>query len=280
MRSQNDNEPEMAVVKLFMDNVVTFKEMIFESSKQQDNVAVWLVGMSTGAVALIVSQYTKFTPDSHSALKWTVIILTVTIISGMLFRILHLFLQGREQHDLMVIMGWLSGHQNKPAEVPIELPADSSAEFIASRVFNLLGIERGPDWGQYIEMDNDVEYWRNQYEENVLLYNRLQEAKLQVALEKVKEIQSFIANLNGEPVDKFQRTPSEDRSTGIRKRRLKRSCEALYVVMCISFAVSVIFISLSFVNADLKKIDPSAKTSQTVISPAKQAEVTGTDMAK
>ena len=280
MRSQNDNEPEKAVVKVLMDNVLSFKEMIFESGKQQDNITVWLVGMSTAALALIVSQYGKFSPGSFPALKLAVIFLTGTIIFGMLFRIFHLFLQRREQHDLMRLMGWLSGFRDQPTAVPIELPEDSTAELIAWSVYRLLGQEMGPYWKQYVETNNDVEYWRNEYEKVVKLYNRLQEADLQCTLEMLKKAQAFMANLDGEPAEKYQQPFEEDQSAGIRKRRLRSSCGAFYVIMCISFAVSVVFISWSFVKADLKRIHASAKTSQTVISPAKQAEITGSDVAK
>ena len=72
MRSQNDHDPEKAVVKFLMDSVLSFKEMLFESSKQQDNITVWLVGMSTAALALLVSQYGKFSPGSDLALKLAV----------------------------------------------------------------------------------------------------------------------------------------------------------------------------------------------------------------
>lgn len=280
MRSQNDHDPEKAVAKYLMDNLLSFKEMIFESGKQQDNITVWLVGMSTGALALIVSQYGKFSSDSHSALRLTVIFLAGAIISGLLFRIFHLFLQRREHHDLMVTVGWLSGFRDKTTAVPIELPEDSSAEFIAWSVYRLLGLETGPYWKQYVETNDDVEYWRKEYEKAAAAYNGLRDANLQCTLEMVKEVQAFMANLDGEPVEKYQRSLEEDPSRGINKRRLRRLCGALYTVMCISFAVSVLFISWSFINADLKKIHTSAKTSQTVISPAKQAEATGSDVAK
>ena len=280
MRSQNEHDPEKAVVQFLMDNILSFKEMLFESSKQQDNITVWLVGMSTGALALIVSQYGKFSPGSDLALKLAVIFLTGTIIFGLLFRIFHLFLQQRERHDLMRLMGWLSGFRDQPTAVPIELPEDSSAEFIAWSVYRLLGMETGPYWKQVVETNNDVEYWRNEYEKVVKLCNQLQEADLQCTLEMSKKAQAFMANLDGEPAEKYQQPFEDNQSAGIRKRRLRNSCGAFYVMMCISFAVSVVFISCSFIKTDLKKIRSSAKTKQTVISPAKQAGSTSTDLGK
>ena len=177
-------------------------------------------------------------------------------------------------------MGWLSGFRDQPTAVPIELPEDATAELIAWSVYRLLGLETGPYWQQYVETNNDVEYWRNEYEKAVKLYNSLQEADLQCTLEMLRKAQAFMANLDGEPAEKYQQTLEENQSAGIHKRRLRSSCGAFYVMMCISFAVSVVFISWSFVKTDLKKIQISAKSSQTIISPAKQTEAADSDVAK
>ena len=51
-----------------------------------------------------------------------------------------------------------------------------------------------------LEVNNDVENWKNKFEEGILLYNRLQEANRKLPSEMVKAIQSFIANLDCESV--------------------------------------------------------------------------------
>lgn len=92
MPNQINDKPDQAFARFLRDHLLAFKEIIFESNKQRDNIVVWLVGMSTGSIALIISQFGKFNPTLYAALKVCVFFLTVTIICGLLFRIFHLLL--------------------------------------------------------------------------------------------------------------------------------------------------------------------------------------------
>ncbi len=272
MPNQNNDRPDQVVARHVRDLIPSFKEMMFESGKQQDSIAVWLVGMSTGSIALIISQFGKFDPALYSALKVSVFFLTGTIIFGLVFRIAHLFLQDRERHDLMFIMGWLSGHSERSTEALLELPEDSSAEFIASCLYNLMEIDMTPELRADIRTKNDVEYWRNEYEETAELYRRLKESEHEMKKDMIEDFDALIANLEGLPPRKYEQIVKRDESKGIRKRRLQKFCRCAYILMCTSFAVSVLFISCSFIKTDLKVNHSSSTTNQKVVSPAKQVQ--------
>ena len=77
----------------------------------------------------------------------------------------------------MYIMSWLSGYSERATEVLIEVPEDASAEFIASRLCNVMGIDMPPELRTDIRTKNDVKYWRNEYEETAELYRRLKESE-------------------------------------------------------------------------------------------------------
>lgn len=277
MPNQNNDKPDQAIASLLKDHLLSFKEIMFESSKQQDNIAVWLVGMSTGSIALIISQFSKFTPTLYSALKISVLFLAATIILGLLFRIFHLLLQEHDRNDLMHINGWLDGYSKFSTEMPIELPKDSSAQFIVTCLYNHAGIDIEPDFMKSVEVNNNVEYWRNQYEEYATSYRNLEEANNQVVKQMIETFHEFLARLEGVAAQQFKQTIENDKSRGIRKRRLKKSCNIFYILMCISFAVSVSFISCSFISMDLKVNNSSAPTDQKSIVPSKQIQPTQTD---
>ena len=78
MPNQNNDKPDQTL-DIFKDHLLVFKETIFEYSKQRNNIAVWLVGMSTGSIVLIISQFGKFNPTLYPALKVSVSFLTSTI---------------------------------------------------------------------------------------------------------------------------------------------------------------------------------------------------------
>ena len=111
MPNWSDRKPEQVLARFLRDYLLSFKEMVFESGKQQDSIAVWLVGMSTGAIALIIAQSGKSSPmlfALYPTLKWGVGFLTGTIILGLLFRIFHLLLHEKERYNLMSIASWLA----------------------------------------------------------------------------------------------------------------------------------------------------------------------------
>ena len=236
-----NNDPGRALAKFLREDLLYFREMSFESSKQQDSIAVWLVGMSTASIALIVSQAGKFSPNLQPVLKITVGCLSATIIFGLLFRIFHLFLQDKEHSDFRGISGFLAAY-SQPFTTPIELPEDLSAELIAEFLY----VHMGYDFRHYLTFDNDTEFWRD-------LYSRLAKLWNQSHKDAMESIFSHIGRAEGLSEQEVeQKLKREDPARGIRKRRLKRLCKALYTFMCISFTVSVLIISFSFIKTDFK----------------------------
>ena len=244
MPSRNNDRPEQAFARFLRDHLLSFKEIMLESGKQQDSVAVWLVGMSTGGIALIIAQSGKFNPALYPVLKWSVGFLTGTIILGLLFRIFHLLLQEKERQDLMSIASWLAVRSEDSTEPPIELPEDASAEFIASCLYDFPGIDMTPEFMIDIQTKNDVEYWRNQYEEYTTLCHRVEEANDRAVERMIERLYARMADSEGLPPQTYEQIVNideSDKSEGIRKRRIRKICTFSYILMCISFAISVVY---------------------------------------
>ena len=280
MTNENNDRPDQAFARLLRDIFLSFKEMVFESGKQQDSIAVWLVGMSTGAIALIIAQSGKFSPALYPVLKWSVGFLTGTITLGLLFRIFHLFLQEREQINLISMVSWLAAYSEPSTEIFIELPEDSSAEFIASCLYSQMGIDMTPDFREYIRTNNDVEYWQKQYEETAVLRRNLVEANHETIKHMIEDLHAHMANLEGQSPPTYEQIVNideSDKSEGIRKRRIRKVCTFSYILMCVSFAISVLFISYGFITTDLKVNRSATTTNQTVSSPSQQVHPSQTD---
>lgn len=277
MLNQNDDKPVQVVARWFRDNIQSFSEMVFESQRQQDSIAAWLVGMSTGAIALIISQFGKFNSTLYFFLQGCVLFLASTIVLGMLFRIFHLFFQDSERLEIIEAFTWLSGYIENYREVPIELPEDSSAGFIAWCLYNHMGIYMEPDLLREIEAKNDVEYWRNQYQKHTALHFRLEGLKYQAVKPMLAKFSKFRADLKGVDPQKYEQKVSKDKSKGTKKRYLMYACKFFYTTMCMSFAIAVLFISYGFIRTDLKENPPSGATNQKVSSPVQQVQPTQTD---
>ena len=277
MPNKKNERPDQTVARFLRDHFLSFKEMALESGKQQDSIAVWLVGMSTGAIALIIAQFGKLSPSLYPTLKWSVGFLTGTIIFGLLFRVFHLLLQEKDRYNLISITGWLAAWSEDTTETPIELPEDASAEFIASCLYDYAGINMTPELMIDIRTNGDVEYWKNQYEEYTSTYQRWKEANNRVVELMIEDLDAFISNMEGVPSQTYEQIVKIDKSAGIRKRRIGKMCRLFYILMCISFAISVLFISYGFMKTDLKVNHSSETTNQRVSSPSQQVQPTQID---
>ena len=80
-----------------------YKKEVFERQRQTDNVVIWITGLSTGAIALILSQADNITFISLVDLKYTVFFLLCSIVAGVIFRA---YIYTLEQVESEIIMGF------------------------------------------------------------------------------------------------------------------------------------------------------------------------------
>ena len=250
------------------DNILSFANLMFESNKQQDNITAWLVGMSTGAIALIISQFWKLSPDLYTPLKWSVGFFTGTITMGLCFRIFHLFYQDKEGLDLASTVTWLGSY----LEPPITPPEDASAGLIAMCLYDRMGLNIEIDKLSDIDATNDVEYWRNHYNKHIGLNRRFEQLKSNRVLQVMEVFHARVASMEGIPLHKYKQSMKDRKYSGKKKRCLKYICNFCYSAMCISFAVSIFTISYGFITTDFTANPPSASTNQKIIAPGKSVQ--------
>jgi len=82
------------LAEYYLKVVPNLKNEAFERQRQTDNVVVWIVGLSTGVLALILSNVEKITFLSVGGLKIVVICLLFSILSGVVFRAFIYTLEG------------------------------------------------------------------------------------------------------------------------------------------------------------------------------------------
>ncbi|OGX59184.1 MAG: hypothetical protein A2447_02490 [Omnitrophica WOR_2 bacterium RIFOXYC2_FULL_38_12] len=82
------------LAEYYLKVVPNLKNEAFERQRQTDNVVVWIVGLSTGVLALILSNVEKITFLSVGGLKIVVICLLLSILSGVVFRAFIYTLEG------------------------------------------------------------------------------------------------------------------------------------------------------------------------------------------
>ena len=277
MLNQFDKRSDQEIAGFIKDNLPFFQEMYFESGKQQDNITVWLVGLSTGAIAIIISQIVKFNHSLHLSLKLSVFFLSVTVMLGLFFRILHLLLQKKDRRDMASIKGWLIGY-TKSSTIPlIELPEDTPAELIVEILHRHMELDTDIDSIKEVAAKKDVEEWREVYKEYTIRHQRLEEIDQQAVKRMIEGFFEFIADLEGVPPQTYEQFSQTDKSAGVQKRRLRKLCTSSYILMCISFAVSISIISWSFITTDLKANQPATTANQKTIAPAKQVQPTQTN---
>ena len=81
------------IIELLKNYLPQMLNESFERERQEDKVIIWIVGLATGSIALILYNSEKLNIVSSCNLKSTVIFLLLTIINGIIYRSLFYYIE-------------------------------------------------------------------------------------------------------------------------------------------------------------------------------------------
>ena len=140
------------LIDYYLDNLRKLAEGHFERQRQTDKVIVWLTAISTGTLALIITQTDKITSVSTGWTKTTVGFLLFSILFGVTFRAFIYLLEIVQSELLMEFEGFCFGYSTEQ-NGPKEIVNTHTIEDIADSLKNDMGL----DYDHWLE-DYQIRY--------------------------------------------------------------------------------------------------------------------------
>jgi hypothetical protein len=126
--------PFEAVREYFFENLDKLKENQRYNFSNSDKYMVWVVGFSIGGLSIIVTNLTQFNQTfSHSTIKIILVLLAISIISGILYRWAFYLWQIQYQNIEFYLQGAFSDKQIMETD-PDDLTEETDIKEIVRRI--------------------------------------------------------------------------------------------------------------------------------------------------
>lgn len=156
------------IVDLLRNILPNIREELLERQRKNDTVIVWLVGLSTGAVALIISQIEKLNAIPIDFIIWTVGLLGGAILAGVVFRGCFYLIEQREAACLFHIECFCHGASMEP-NGPRQLSSTSTIPEISQYLREDMGLDGYDSW---IDKNLPRDFWVKMYTDWADLWNK------------------------------------------------------------------------------------------------------------
>lgn len=242
------NKPYIEIfAEVYKDFHKDLKSQQDKISEFFDKIIVWLIGLSTGAIALIFSSLDKLTFVCKSTINWTLGFLVASILFGIVGRIFY---------AVATYLGYkfssLFDFEIKLLEIPHKprkLQDDESAEVIYQLmqedfkvdlpfILERKKLEPKDNWHQ---VDEDARRSYKKYAEWSL-------SEIQYVLKELNKIMVSVFGLKSNYFDKERK--KSNRFKGVVFRCLTLLSYVLYSLSCISFASAVFKITSDYIKAN------------------------------
>ena len=226
------------LIDFYVKKIPDFKKETFDRQKQTDNVVVWIAGLSTGAIALIMSKTIGNTSIDVISLKVSVGFFLLTIISAVVFRSFVYNLQQKESNVIFNFEGYCWGATSETYG-PIQITEETTIAEIAESLKNDMDL----DYDSWLEKEYlDREFWVEHYQYWALFWEQQEKIGL-------KNLAMAIAPLLGkEPSDVNETIITEHNNTLqiANLVKLRKVCERAYNGVMLFFIFAISTIALGF----------------------------------
>ncbi|WP_461639192.1 hypothetical protein [Labilibaculum euxinus] len=230
------------VMDNFFENLDKVKENQRYNFNNSERFMIWIVGFSIGGLSIIVANLTKFTNSfDHSTIKTILILLSTSIISGILYRWFFYIYQIHYQSIEFYLQGAFSNQQIMEVN-----PDDISKENDIKEVIRRLKIDYDDDVSHVLD-----EYSKLNQEGKLIVLNDLK-ARYQTVAQGVKGEYEFAMNyakdtykeafgLSNKSAERmFQPNSSK------RFKLFGRLTSFSFLISCLSFIAVVIILCIKY----------------------------------
>lgn len=228
------------IINFYKDKLPEMKKEFFEPQKQIDNVVVWVAGLSTGAIALLLTKYDSNFIVELVYLKITVFFFLTTIISAVFYRSVFYFIQQMSLSLINNFEGFCFGYTAESFG-PMEIEDYHTINDLADSLKN----DMGYDFDFMLENQSlDRNFWVDQYKKMAKIWTEHE-------TQGFKNLAQAIAPLYGKMPNEVNETliTKHDNTSQIKKYiMLNRIAKWSYLGVMIFFLLAIMTISIGFLN--------------------------------
>ena len=228
------------LIDLYKNHLSRYQHEFTERHRQTDNIVVWLTAISTGAIALILSQSDKLHIDNPIFLKTSVALLVLSIICGVTYRSFFYPLEGLWAEKILYFEAYCYGRTSEVSG-PIEIKDFHRIEDIAKSLKNDMGL----DYDHWLEREYlDRNFW-------VELYNSWADFWKKSEAEGIMDLSKAIAvltNRNPDEAENILTLKTDDRSLRNKIKRYSSICNWSYQLMLIFFVLAIVCVAVGYIS--------------------------------
>ena len=202
--------------------------------RQSVQVITWLVGLSVGIIALIITNKTNVEYLNPGSAIAVLILLSIVIVSGATHRVLYLYAETLLLPVLTGLYGYLAGYTN-----PIEEPCELEEYWDRDEIVRRLKEDFEADYSFLVERNVPLEGCREAYNSLYRIYKKIEQ-------ESVQEFLNVLAAYLGytkEEEKKFL-SPSDIASLTAHAKKMRR---AFYASTIFYYIASAFFVAAMLV---------------------------------
>ena len=227
------------IIEFYKDLLPRYRQELLERQRQADHIMVWLTAISTGAIALILSQSANLNINDPIYLKVTITLLLLSIVFCVTFRAFYYPLEGLETDNLLYFEGYCYG-----VTAEFHGPRDIDDAHTIQDIADYLKKDMGLDYDHWLEHDYlNRDFWVDHYNNWAKFWGKSEE-------EGLEQLSKAIAILNNENPEKAINIFKEkERDDSVRKKIIKYKfiCNWSYQLSLIFFVLSVISVTIGYI---------------------------------
>ncbi|MBL7759084.1 MAG: hypothetical protein JNK08_00140 [Sediminibacterium sp.] len=234
------------LAEIFKEFHKDLKEQGTKLSEFFDKIIVWLIGLSTGAIALIFSSLEKLNFVTKQTINWTLIFLVISILCGILGRVLYAVAS-----YIAYSFSALFDLQLKMLEFPHN-PRKISETETSEMIYQYMLEDFKIDMPSILEHKNIVsqENWKFVDENARLFYQEYSEWSQKSIQFAIKDINRITTETFGHPDDFFEKRKEGNNRL---KGRILRSFTFLsfmfYITAALSFGLAIANLTFRYIQA-------------------------------
>jgi len=136
----NKKRADEQLVEYLTKFLPQYRSDFFQRQREKDKVIVWLTALSTGAIALILTQSKNLNISDPKFLKFSMVLFVLCILSGSIFRSLIYILEGIQSDLMHNFESFCHGYKSE-VNGPMEINENWTIEDIAKSLKEDLGID-------------------------------------------------------------------------------------------------------------------------------------------
>ena len=225
------------VIDFLKEILPQYQQEVSERQRQTDNVVVWVSGLSTGAIALILSQFNNLFIHP-TCLKITVGFFLFAVVCGVTFRSFIYILEQLESILIMGLKGYCWGASSE-FNGPVKLTEHHTIDDIAKSLKEDMGL----DYDKWLQKDYlDRNFWIDHYNSWADFWRKTEN-------EGLRNLGKVFAPLLGKKPEEAEElffSKQDDKKTVQKTIRYRNICNWSYALMSVFFVLAILSITIGF----------------------------------